>query len=107
MCSDRKAKCRNGRIASLAGVAGSLRLQDPSPAFPASFLHFLHPSCISCNFSALFLRLLRDETAVTSTEYVVAALAIALGAVVASRVIAGALIDYLHRIYVVVTLPIP
>jgi Flp pilus assembly pilin Flp len=57
--------------------------------------------------SRLALRLLRDETAVTSTEYVIAALAIALGAVVASRAMAGVLINYLHRIYVVVTLPIP
>ena len=55
----------------------------------------------------LVIRLLRDETAVTSTEYIVAALAVALGAVVASRAIAGVLINYLHRIYVVVTLPIP
>ena len=51
--------------------------------------------------------LLRDETAVTYTEYVVAALAVALGAVLASRAIAGVLINYLHRIYLVVTLPIP
>ncbi|MCX6844663.1 MAG: hypothetical protein NTX53_20560 [candidate division WOR-3 bacterium] len=51
--------------------------------------------------------LLRDETAVTYTEYVVAALAIALGAIAASRAIAGVLVNYLHRIYLVVTLPIP
>lgn len=55
----------------------------------------------------LVARLLREETAVTSLEYVVAALAVALAAVAASRVIAGVLVNYLHRIYVVVTLPIP
>ena len=52
-------------------------------------------------------RLLRDETAVTYTEYVIAALAVALGAIAASRAIAGVLVRYLHRIYLVVTLPIP
>jgi hypothetical protein len=51
--------------------------------------------------------LLCDEAAVTSLEYIVAALAIALGAIAASRVMAGALVGYLHRIYVVVTLPVP
>jgi Flp pilus assembly pilin Flp len=52
-------------------------------------------------------RLLRDETAVTSLEYVVVALAVAFGAVAGSRAISGALVGYLHRIFVVVTLPIP
>ncbi|HTW91243.1 MAG TPA: hypothetical protein VMH22_05990 [bacterium] len=51
--------------------------------------------------------MLRDETAVTATEYVVATLAIAFASLAASRAIAGALIPYLHRIYLVVTLPIP
>ena len=51
--------------------------------------------------------LLRDETAVTYTEYVIAALAVALGAIAASRAIAGVLVKYLHRIYLIVTLPIP
>lgn len=55
----------------------------------------------------LVRRLLCDEAAVTSLEYIVAALAIALGAIAASRVMAGALVGYLHRIYVVVTLPVP
>jgi Flp pilus assembly pilin Flp len=57
--------------------------------------------------SRLVNRLLRDETAVTTLEYVVAVVAIALAAVAASRAIASVLIDYLHRIYLVVTLPIP
>jgi Flp pilus assembly pilin Flp len=52
-------------------------------------------------------KLLRDETAATATEYVVATLAVALGAIAGSVAIAGALISYLHRIYLVVTLPIP
>jgi Flp pilus assembly pilin Flp len=52
-------------------------------------------------------RLLRDETAVTSTEYIVAALALVIGTVAASKTIGNALILYLHRIYLVVTLPIP
>jgi len=57
--------------------------------------------------SRLALRLLDDETAVTTLEYVVAAVALALAGVAASRVIASVLIGYLHRIYLVVTLPIP
>jgi Flp pilus assembly pilin Flp len=52
-------------------------------------------------------KLLSDETAATATEYVVAALAVALGAVAASAALAGVLVNYLHRIYLVVTLPIP
>jgi len=52
-------------------------------------------------------RLLRDEAGVTMLEYVVAGVAIALAAVAASRVIASVLVDYLHRIYLVTTLPIP
>jgi Flp pilus assembly pilin Flp len=51
--------------------------------------------------------LLRDETATTALEYVVATLAVALGAVAGSAALAGVLISYLHRIYLVVTLPIP
>ena len=57
--------------------------------------------------SRLAVRLLRDEAAVTATEYIVAALAVALAAVAASAAIAGAAVIYLHRIYLVVTLPIP
>lgn len=55
----------------------------------------------------LVMRLVRDEAAVTTLEYVVAAVALALAAVAASRIIAGVLKNYLHRIYLVVTLPIP
>jgi len=51
-------------------------------------------------------RLLRDEAGVTTLEYVVAGVALALAALAASRVLAGILIPYLHRIYVVVTLPV-
>ena len=50
--------------------------------------------------------LLHDETGVTTIEYVVAGIALALVALAASRVIAGVLKDYLHRIYLVVTLPV-
>ncbi len=57
--------------------------------------------------SRLAIRLLRDETAVTTLEYVVAGVALALAGVAASRVIAIVLKSYLHRIYLVVTLPIP
>jgi len=55
----------------------------------------------------LVVRLVRDETAVTTLEYVVAGVALALAAVAASRAIAGVLVNYLHRIYLVVTLPVP
>jgi len=57
--------------------------------------------------SRLAVRLLCDETAVTTLEYVVAGIAMALAGVAASRVIASVLKSYLHRIYLVVTLPIP
>ncbi len=57
--------------------------------------------------SRMASRLLHDETAVTTLEYVVAAVALALAGVAASRVIASVLKNYLHRIYLVVTLPIP
>ena len=57
--------------------------------------------------SRLAIRLLHDETAVTTLEYVVAGVALALAGVAASRVIASVLVNYLHRIYLVVTLPIP
>jgi len=55
----------------------------------------------------MMTRLLNDETGVTTLEYVVAAVALALAAVAASRAIAAILKSYLHRIYLVVTLPIP
>jgi Flp pilus assembly pilin Flp len=50
--------------------------------------------------------LLRDETGVTATEYVVATLAVAIAALAASRAIASVLIVYLHRIHLVVMLPV-
>lgn len=56
--------------------------------------------------SPLVTRLLRNESGVTTLEYVVAGVALALAAVAASRGIAGVLVSYLHRIYLVVTLPI-
>jgi len=57
--------------------------------------------------SGLVWKLLHDETGVTTLEYVVAAVALALAAVAASRVLARVLVGYLHRIYLVVTLPVP
>jgi Flp pilus assembly pilin Flp len=51
--------------------------------------------------------LLHDETGATTLEYVVAAVALALAAVGASRLIARVLTSYLHHIYLVVTLPVP
>jgi Flp pilus assembly pilin Flp len=57
--------------------------------------------------SPLVALLLRDESGVTTLEYIVAGVALALAAVAASRAIAGVLVGYLHRIYLVVTLPIP
>jgi Flp pilus assembly pilin Flp len=51
-------------------------------------------------------RLLADESAATATEYAIGALAVAVAAVLASRALCGALVDYLHRIYLVVTLPV-
>jgi hypothetical protein len=55
----------------------------------------------------LVRKLLGDESGVTTLEYVVAGIALALAAVAASRVLASVLKSYLHRIYLVVTLPIP
>ena len=81
----------------------------PMKAQASSSNHELRPKlrlefrACACNLRRLFL----DEAAVTSLEYVLAVLAVALGAIAASRVVAGALVGYLHRIYVVVTLPIP
>ena len=51
--------------------------------------------------------LLRDESGVTTVEYVVAGVSLALAGVAASRVIARVLVGYLHRVYLVVTLPVP
>ncbi len=52
-------------------------------------------------------RILSDETGATTLEYVVAAVALALAAVGASRLIARVLVGYLHHMYLVVTLPVP
>ncbi|UCG44108.1 MAG: hypothetical protein JSU73_05730 [candidate division WOR-3 bacterium] len=54
-----------------------------------------------------FVRLLKDETAATATEYVIAGAALALAAIAASRILTGVLTPYLHRIFLVVTLPVP
>ena len=51
--------------------------------------------------------LLRDETAVTTLEYVVAAVALLLAAIAASRILTNILLHYLHQIYLVVSLPVP
>jgi Flp pilus assembly pilin Flp len=52
-------------------------------------------------------RLYRDETAVTTTEYVIVAVGVVLLTIAATRLLAGAMIGYLRRIYLVVTLPVP
>jgi len=57
--------------------------------------------------SGLVWMLLHDETGATTLEYVVAAVALALAAIVASRLIARVLTSYLHHMYLVVTLPVP
>ena len=57
--------------------------------------------------NTMLRQLLRDDSAVTYTEYVVVSLAVIFGALGLSRAILIALNRYLHRIYVVVTLPFP
>ncbi len=57
--------------------------------------------------SGLVRKLFCDETGATTLEYVVAAVALALAAVGASRLIARVLVGYLHHMYLVVTLPVP
>jgi hypothetical protein len=52
------------------------------------------------------MRVLRDETAETTIEYVVAAVGVTLITLAATRVLAGVMVRYLHRIYAVVTLPV-
>ena len=51
--------------------------------------------------------LFADETGVAALEYLVATVALMLAAIAASRVLIGVLIPYLHRIYLVATLPVP
>ena len=60
-----------------------------------------------CETTSRLVRLLRDETGATTLEYVVAAVGIALAGLAASRAIAGVLASYLHRVNLVVTLPVP
>lgn len=52
-------------------------------------------------------QLWRDENGVTMTEYVVATLAFALAAAAVARIVGIVLVGYLHRIYLVVGLPVP
>jgi Flp pilus assembly pilin Flp len=55
----------------------------------------------------LFARLLRDETAVTYTEYLIVTLFIATTMVGFGRVVTRALSSYLNRIFLIVALPVP
>jgi Flp pilus assembly pilin Flp len=55
----------------------------------------------------LSARLLREEAAVTTLEYVLAAVLLALAALGAARALTAVLVPYLHRIYLVVALPVP
>jgi Flp pilus assembly pilin Flp len=55
----------------------------------------------------LITRLVQEETGVTSLEYVMVTIAVALAAIAASRTLAEILVSYLQRVYLVVTLPIP
>lgn len=48
-----------------------------------------------------------DTGAATTLEYVAAAIVLALIALAASRILLNVLIDYLHRIYLVASLPTP
>jgi Flp pilus assembly pilin Flp len=54
--------------------------------------------------SRLVVRLLRDDSGVTSLQYFVAAVGLAVAAVVASRPIAGVLASFLYRIHIIATL---
>jgi len=90
-----------------AGPATTMKLSRLTALKPNHPTLSGQPLAVGCRPSAFLRHFMRDETAVTSLEYALAALAIALGAVVGSRMIAGVLCNYLHRIYVVVTLPIP
>jgi len=53
------------------------------------------------------VRLVRDETAVTYTEYLIVTVFIAGTMVGFSRLVTQALGAYLNRIYLVVALPVP
>jgi hypothetical protein len=53
------------------------------------------------------VRVLRDETAITYTEYLITTLFLVISVLAASRTIVKGLNLYLRRIYLIVTLPIP
>jgi len=57
--------------------------------------------------SRLVVRLLRDDSGITSLQYFVAAVALAFAAVAASRPIAGVLASFLYRIHIIATLARP
>jgi len=69
--------------------------------------HVCHGICGREAKTRLVGRLLRDETAATSLEFLVAGAILALAAVVTSRMIAGVLASCLYRIHVVATLVTP
>jgi Flp pilus assembly pilin Flp len=81
-------------------------MKNKTPAHRLPLTARRHHQFPISNFS-LVSSLLRDESGVTATEYMVAALALVIATVAASKTIGNALILYLHRIYLVVTLPIP
>jgi len=58
-------------------------------------------------FDLRLRRLLRSEAGATTFEYVVVAVVLVFAAILAYRMLTGILIPYLHRVYLVVTLPIP
>jgi Flp pilus assembly pilin Flp len=55
----------------------------------------------------VLVRLMRDEGGQTYTEYLVVTLAIVVAVVGMSRMVVNALVSYLRRIYLIVSLPIP
>ena len=58
-------------------------------------------------FGHLVVRLLRDDSGVTSLQYFVVAIALALAAVAASRPIAGVVASFLYRIHIIAMLAKP
>lgn len=60
----------------------------------------------NCCWSFSPCQILHDRRGVTTLEYLIAATAIILGALIAARAITVALSGYLHRIYLSVALPI-
>jgi hypothetical protein len=57
--------------------------------------------------SRLAVRLLREDSGVTSLQYFMAAVVLALVAIAASRSIAGVLESFLYRIHVIATMATP